>query len=282
MRLLVTTSHSLLLLDSETGRARRIDSGRGLYYGIARHAGRLYVAARRRLVSSNSAPAAERGEILVFDAALRPLPSLRAPFPLRDLHQIAWHGGKLWLTCSHDNMIAMYDGRRWERWYPFGQRAGADSDHFNSLLFEAGRVWLLAHRRGPSALLAFSLRTRTLLEQVALGECGHNIWREDGQLLSCSSAQGRLLGASGFMLDSGGFPRGVAFDAGTRCVGVSELTERKARDFTSGAVRVYERDWRPRHRIELAGEGLVLDLARVPARFAAGRHLPEMHFALLP
>ncbi len=269
MELLLTTSQSFLLLDTESGRATRLDGGNGLYYGIARHGDHLYVAARKRLVSSEVPSADERGEILIFNRQLRRCGALRAPFPLRDLHEIAWHDGKLWATASHDNLIAVYDGARWEQWYPLGGPGVGDQNHFNSFMFEDGLVWILAHNRGPSELLAFSLADRALVQRIMLGNCGHNMWREHGQLFTCSSAESRLLGDQGFLLDTGGFPRGVAFDAHNRCVGVSALVERKARDFTNGKVLVTDRAWRPRHEIALADEGLVLDLMPLPAGFAA-------------
>lgn len=268
MNLLITTSQSFLLLDTSSGHAHVLDRGHGLYYGIAHNENKLFVAARNRLVSSDVDPSEERGEVLVFDRSLRLCERLQAPFPLRDLHEIAWHDGKLWLTSSHDNMIAIWDGQVWERWYPLGAQDAGDVNHFNSFMFDQGLVWILAHNRGPSELLGFSLETRQLVQTVAMGNCGHNIWREDGELYSCSSAESRLLSDSGFVLDTGGFPRGVAFDASTRCVGVSALTERKSRDFTSGKVMVFERDWSLRHEIDMAGEGLILDLCRLPAGFA--------------
>ncbi|MES2262021.1 MAG: hypothetical protein V4724_26165 [Pseudomonadota bacterium] len=267
MNLLVTTSQSLLLLDTDSGAAHLLDSGRGLYYGLAHDGEHLYVAARNRLVSSEQPAADERGEILVFDRALRPCPSLRAPFPLRDLHEIAWHGGKLWATCSHDNLVAIYDGGNWEQWYPLGDPQAGDANHFNSFMFDDEHVWILAHNRGPSELMAFSLRTRERVKTVNLGNCGHNIWCEDGQLFSCSSAESRLLSDGGFQLETGGFPRGVAFDALHRCVGVSALSERKARDFNTGQLMVYLRDWRLQHVIDLDDEGLVLDLLALPPGF---------------
>ncbi|MTV40537.1 hypothetical protein [Duganella radicis] len=269
MNLLLTTSQSFLLLDTDSGHARRLDGGRGLYYGIARHGEHLYVAARRRLVSSDVPAADERGEILMFDRRLRPCGSLRAPFPLRDLHEIAWHDGKLYATASHDNLIAVYDGQRWEEWYPLGGPGVGDQNHLNSFMFENGLIWILAHNRGPSELYAFSLAERRQVQRIALGNCGHNMWREQGQMLTCSSAESRLLGDQGFELHTGGFPRGVAFNATRRCLGISALIERKARDFTVGKVRVYDRAWQALHDIDMAGEGLVLDLMELPAGFAA-------------
>jgi hypothetical protein len=268
MHLLLTTSQSFLLLDTDSGLARQLDTGRGLYYGIARHGEHLYVAARQRLVSSSVDPAEERGEILMFDRRLRACGSLRAPFPLRDLHEIAWHDGRLYCTASHDNMVAVYDGRQWQQWYPLGEAGVGDQNHFNSFLFEDGVIWILAHNRGDSELLAFSLDSRALLRRQTLGNCAHNIWRENGHLYTCSSAESRIVGEDGFVLETGGFPRGIAFDGASRCVGVSTLIERKARDFSDGLVQVRQRDWRDGHEIALDQEGLVLDLMTLPDGFA--------------
>ena len=266
MRLLLTTSHSLLLLDTESGVPTPVDRGRGLYYGIARHQDKFYVAARQRLVSSSVEQEQERGEILIFDQALQPCGALRAPFPLRDMHEIAWHEGTLWVSNSYDDMIALFDGSHWSQWFPLGSNSNEPRDihHFNSFLFEGDRLWLLAHNRGASELLAFSTQTRQLQERIALGNCAHNIWRESGQLHTCSSAEGRILGEHGFLLETGGFPRGVACDETTRCVGISELAERQERDMSNGKLLVYDRQWGLQKTIELAGEGLILDMHPLP------------------
>lgn len=270
MQLLLTTSHSFLLLDTDSGELHRLHRGKGLYYGIAQYGDKLYVAARNRLVSSGVAQKDERGEILIFDQTLQLCGTLNAPFPLRDLHEIAWHDGKLWATCSFDNMIAIFDGEHWEQWYPLGMSEGEPSDvnHFNSFMFDTERVWILAHNHGDSELLAYTLPTRELTQRIAMGRCGHNIWRENGQILSCSSLEGKLLGEHGFLLETGGFPRGVAFDGDTCCVGISELAERGTRDLTTGKVMIFNRNWKLHKEISLPGEGLILDLRPLPPGFS--------------
>jgi len=269
MHLLLTASHSFLLLDTDSGAWVPLDQGHGLYYGIAQNDDRLYVAARHRLVSSDIEQAQESGEILIFDRALQSCGSLRAPFPLRDMHEIAWHDGKLWVTCSYEDMIAVFDGVEWSQWFPLGNSGGEPRDvhHFNSFLFEDDRIWLLAHKRGASELLGFAKESRELVDRVALGKCGHNIWRESGQLLTCSSATGRLLGEHGFSLETGGFPRGVVFDGSTRCVGVSSPAERNDRDYTSGKLMIFDRNWIFQKEIGLPGAGLILDLQPLPPGF---------------
>ena len=272
MPLIVTTSHSLLTLDLDSGRLQTRHRGRGLYYGLAAHSttDTHWVAARGRLVSDTSPMAEESGAILVLDAAWNERDCRHAPFPLRDLHEIAWHRDTLWATCSHDDLVALCrsDGV-WRRWWPLGEPPpGAEPDrfHFNSLFFESELVWVLAHRRGPSRLLAFPLdaalagRTVEPVRVLDLGVQAHNIWRMDGALCTCSSAEGCLVSTSGWRLEVGGFTRGIARLPHGWAVGVSELAERRERDWTTGSVVVFDEQWREIGRLELPGEGLVLDL----------------------
>ena len=281
MHLLLTTSHSFLCLDTDSGEFHPLDRGRGLYYGIAQHQNRLYVAARNRLVSSTVDPKEERGEILIFDPSLQPCGALRAPFPLRDMHEIAWHDDTLWITCSYDNMIACYHphDERWERWFPLSEGAEnnenteefCDTHHFNSFLLDDAQLWLVAHNRGASELLAFSPATRALTQRIALGQCAHNLWRENGTLFTCSSAEGKILGAHGLSIDTGGFPRGIVSTENARYLGISALAERQERDFTTGKIRIYDTNWHWQKDIELPGEGLILDLKPLPNGFRPAR-----------
>jgi hypothetical protein len=273
MFLLVTTSRSFLLLDTASGNLFPLDRGRGLYYGITVAADQIMVAARKRLVSFGVAQSEERGEILLFDQALQACGSLQAPFPLRDLHEIAWRNGRLWATCSHDNMIAIYDGKNWEQWFPLGGSLDGPGDvnHFNSLLVDDDHVWILAHNRDNSEHLSFSIETRGLVERVVLGHCAHNIWKKGGQLFTCSSLEGRILGHHGFLLETGGFPRGVAFGENLCCIGISAMAERKERDLTTGKLMLFDCNWTFLKEIALHDEGLILDIKPFPDGFNHGR-----------
>jgi len=260
--LLVTTSFSFLRLDPETGDISPLHQGEGLYYGITRSPDQIFVAARRRLVSSETPMDQEHGVILVFDPGLCHINTITAPFPLRDMHQIKWHRGLLWVTCSFDNMVAVFDGKKWHRWYPLGEpkEAERDQNHFNSFLFENRLIWILAHNKGPSTLMAFDINTRRLIRQQDLGIQAHNLWRQQQEMLTCSSGNGRIVGEKGFCLETGGFPRGVACLNHRRYVGISELAERKDRDYTSGVIRVYNEAWELQKRFDLPKEGLILDI----------------------
>ncbi len=267
--LLATTSHSLLRIDPESGAFEPLHRGLGLYFGITTDGERCFVAARGRMVSSEVPLEEERGRILLFDRALRPTGEIHAPFPMRDLHEILWHEGRLWITCSFDNMVAVHDlgTGSWEQWYPLGPTAGPllDVNHFNSFAVFGGKLWVMAHNREnpPSELLGFDLDTRELLVRKPFGKQSHNIVLVDAAVLTCSSAEGTLIRDDGWQLATGGFPRGIAMGPGETYVGISEIAERKERDLSDGAILVYDPQWQPMRTIELPGEGLVLDLKLV-------------------
>lgn len=275
MKLLVTTSRSLLLFDTASGSFRPVHRGAGLYYGITETPRHYLVAARRRMVSSDEPAEGERGEILVFNRRLEHLGSWEPPFALRDVHEIKWHRRHLWVTCSHDNMLAVRtpDGR-WQQWYPLGEPPGPhrDVNHFNSLYLRGDSLWVLAHNRGPSEILRFDLATRTLHERLPLGRQAHNLWRVGGRWHTCSSGDGTVVAEGGLCVPTGGFPRGIARLARGWAVGISELAERSRRDFSAGSVALYDDAWLPLGAHPLHGEGLVLDLLPHRGTLAAAAH----------
>jgi hypothetical protein len=260
--LLVTTSRSLLLLNPNDGFGYRIVEGTGTYYGIAALGGRTYVGARGRLASSPTPVSESRGQILEFDQNLRLVRSLRPPFPLREVHQIMGFEGKLWVTCTYDNMVAIYDGAAWDKWHPRGVSSGEcrDVSHFNSLSVVNGKLCLVANNNGPSEILVYDIPGRDPRETISLGTQAHNVWREGDRWMTCSSGEGKIVGSDGFSLETGGFPRGIAWVEGLAYVGVSERAERPDRDFAGGFISIYDRNWRRKGAIRLPREGVITDL----------------------
>lgn len=282
MKVLATTSHSVFALDCNTGDARVVHRGAGLYFGIARVGTRYAVAARRRLVSSAVPREAEHGCLLLVDARFASCETIEAPFPLRDLHQIAWFDDRLFVTCSFDDAIAVFDGAGWERWTPqlprdvAARRSRSDAEHdryhYNSFLLLDDEVALLAHNHGPSNVDFFDRRSRSFRRTLPLGVQAHNLWYEGDRLWTCSSIEGRLVADDGEAIATGGFPRGVAFDGRARAFGLSALSERGQRDFASAAIALCDAAWRPRHYVYLPHEGMILDLLPLEdAEFEAAR-----------
>lgn len=263
--LLVSTSHSLLLVDVKNQQYIKLHQGHGLYYGIALNDSGFYLAARRRLVSSEEPQDNERGEILIFDAMFQIKGVLNAPFALRDLHHIAWHNDRLWMTCSYDNMIATWDRSGWRKWFPFGESVEPplDRNHFNTIGFFKNQVCLVAHNKGNSELCYFSEDDLSFQKKIPLGVQAHNVWEDGDEVFTCSSGEGRILGSNGFELEIGGFPRGIEFDNDHCYVGISTLAERDQRDFTTPMIQVYDTAWRLINALHFDREGLLLDIRKV-------------------
>ena len=295
MKVVATTSQSVLLVDCRTGESNVLHRGAGLYYGIARMGSDIAIAARRRLVSSPVPREEERGCILRFGPDLRVRETLEASFALRDIHQIAWFDERLWVTCSFDDMIAVHDGVAWGRWAPQFppvidptrpvRDVESDRHHFNSFFVAGDEVGLLAHNHGPSDLHFFDRRTRSFRRTMSsVGAQAHNVWRNADAFVTCSSIEGRLVGTDGWALATGGFPRGVCFDADHRAVGISALSERGQRDFASAAIALYDTRWKLLHYVHLVREGMILDLLPLTDaefRTAAKRGLERIAFPIL-
>jgi len=285
---LVTTSQSIVRIDPLSPRdASVIEAGKGLYYGLTPTTDNtVWIGARHSQVSDDIDSADEAGRLYELHAS-GATKAAKSDHPLRDLHGMASHRDCIWLTCSYDDAVAIYrpTSQTWSWWQPLevSEDSQPDQYHFNTLLFEGDLVWVLAHCRGPSWLLAFSIdaalagRTTPPVKRVQLGVQAHNIWRHtDGTLCTCSSGEGKLISESGWELVTGGFPRGVARLPGGWVVGVSELKERNERDFSDAKLLFYNADWQLLNEVVLPKVGMVLDIAPI----SAGLQLP--HVGALP
>lgn len=263
---LIGTTHHLLVLD-EVDRFYRVDSGRGLYYGSARRGDHIYVVCQNEpaAASDESLLVKQAGSILVFEAnSLQFLEELRPPFPLRGAHGIAIFDDCLWVTCSFDNLIAIYEfgTRNWAKWYPATDVFARDRDvhHFNTIVPVGSEICVIAHNRGASDLLFFDRTTRDLCSVTGLGNQSHDLFFVDGQLGTCSSGDGELVSTGNWVLRTGGFPRGIASAGNTTLVGISMPAARMDRPTSSGIVRRFGSDWRHCSDYILQGSGMVLSI----------------------
>jgi len=275
MKFLVATSQHILLLDIGREMVYRIHSGNGLYYGLCLHHGRVVAGCRNRLPSEDDSDRAnERGSLVFFDEQFGVEREVLPPFPLRDLHGIASLEDRIWITCSFDNFVAIFDPatETWSKWYPPLDAPVRDKDvnHFNTIIKIGDQVGLLAHNWGPSQILFFRYPLLELDSVRPLGVQAHNIFWIDGSLATCSSAEGCLLAESGWQLRTGGFPRGFAAGDRRRLVGISLNASREYRNAADGIIRVFDEDWRFQADYVLRGVGMILDIlpycCNIPAK----------------
>ena len=189
---------------------------------------------------------------------------LHAPFPLRDVHGIACFDNRLWVTCSFDNMVAIYDfaTKSWSQWYPAPnpEDRGRDVHHFNTIRFVNTKLCLVAHCFGASQLWFYDYPSLQLHNVLSLGEMAHDVIEFEGALATCSSAEGCIVNACGQKLYTGGFPRGVGLTAGGNLVGISLRSTRAERARKDAFLKWYAPDWQFRAVYELPGAGMVLDI----------------------
>jgi hypothetical protein len=264
LKFLVTTSRSFLLLEYPQMNQKVLHQGYGLYYGITYNQDFIYVAARKRMLTSSVDRSDEDGVILVFNKELCLHDEITSTaFPLRDIHQIEYDNGKLYVTCSFDNMIAIYDFKTttWRQWFPIQEARGSDIHHFNSFLIEEESIFILAHNFGNSQIYQFSKDSLDYVGQkIELGRYAHNIWKSQGALFICSSGEASIKSDKGFVKKLDGFLRGVSISKEYLLVGSSEKVERKDRDMTDGSIFVLTHDYEIKEILSLKGEGMVLDI----------------------
>ncbi len=267
MQALVTTSHSVLLVDAVSGTWRPIHRGMGLYYGICRHRGAIWVAARRRGVDDGNGPGDDRGCLVRFSP--HGPPQLREyEVPLLDLHGIASVDGAIWCTCTFDNAITLLEGGEPAAHYPLGRPAESpfDQNHLNTLVEVSEGILALAHNWGESEVVLLDRKTMAVTRTWRLGVEAHNIWFDGDALRVCSSKEGMLVGDDGLRVRVGGFPRGYASDGKMRLVGITPQASREARDQTTSSIKLIDRDYEQLSETVLDGEGMVLDIMLLSQR----------------
>lgn len=257
---LITTSQSILLVNVSTKDIKVLHQGAGLYYGVTTDGNNIYIAARNRGVSSLSPKDKEIGSILVFNKYFEHIDTLKPDsFELKDLHQIKYYDGKLYATCTHDNLIAIYENNSWSKWYP-NENRDIDVNHFNSIYINNDSLYLLAHNFANSQIMEYDIKTYKLKNTISLGIQAHNIHLDKNIFMTLSSKESKLLFSDGKIIQSEGFIRGFAKDVNnTSYIGSSQIAERKERDFTDGKVFIYKDD-KKQEEILLEKEGLVLDV----------------------
>jgi hypothetical protein len=286
--ILITTTHHVLAYSDNAG-FRIVHTGKGLYYGLSQHDARIYISCRNRTEGPVDATvrAAEQGSVLVLNAdTLEPVDELLPSyFPLRDVHGIAIVDQKLWVTCSFDNMIAVYDlgTGKWGQWYPAPDSTSRNRDvnHFNTIAMdvESGQLQLLAHNNGPSELYSFHLPTCKLESIRGLGFQAHDIFSWQGSVATCSSGEGVLTNTAGWKLRTGGFPRGITHTQYSVWLGISDVVNRTDRHRATSIVRRYTRDWRSPVDYVLPQVGMVLGVLEFNGRPEVLQQLPAFEYS---
>jgi hypothetical protein len=263
-KLIISTTHSVILLDVEKNISKRVHVGSGLYYGITKLKEHYYIACRNNLNSYDSAK--ENCEIVIIDKFLQETSRISPPFLFGDVHGIAAIGNEIWCTSTSDNSVVIWNSEKdsWRKWYPVSE-FGSDINHFNTIVnLSEKRIGLVAHNKGNSELYIFEQGSLDLLDSIMLGVHAHNLWLDDGAALhTCSSAEGLIVNDDNGIIQIGNFPRGIVTTGSFNYVGVSELSQRENRERTNGYVRCFDKNWQYLSDIVFPQEGMILDIFEI-------------------
>lgn len=258
--LLVTTTRAAWVLDLETGLARLIDEGRGVYYGISFSTDQLFIACRQAAVGSDRD--SQANVVLCFDHDLQPIGVLHPPIPVRDVHQILYAAGTLFICSTYDDAVLSYDpvSGHWQAWHPFGPGPGQDRHHINSVAVDGDDILLAGNR--PHGWFARFGPDRRLVTHQPLGAGTHNVWVEDGEIYVCSSDEGAVRAAGGASrpIVARGWLRGIAKGHRTRYFGVSQNLVRGVRDRSDCMILEVDPDGSILRRFAFHDFGMLHDL----------------------
>lgn len=269
--LFATTSNGVYRCDFTNKQADRVPTNRAIsklskpeargFFGIARHSptGAVLVAARDRgFFRANRL--ANRVRLYLIDPVTLDVTEWAMVEDVHDVHQIAWHDGRVFLTDTGKNRIVVYAPESGERRVVNVGAVRSDVNHINSLLVHGGDLYVGLSNRGvaPAALLRVSLGA--LYDALDGGEpdllhiaehrlLGGKLYTHDlepdadGRLFFCVSYDGCVFGVADPrpFLKVGGWTRGLAFGPSGVWVGTSELASREERhsEKLDGAISYY-------------------------------------------
>ncbi len=295
--LFATTSNGVYCCDFNNGKSYRVLSNtrtsqffmpeaRG-FFGIARHdpTGSVIVASRERSVFRVN-KLANRVGLYLIDSATSNTTHWRSVEGVEDVHQIAWHDGRVFLTDTGKNRIVIYTPDTGGKRFVNVGAVRKDVNHINAVLVNDGYLYVGLSNRGvlPAALLRISLENLEIalrgvdepdLFHVAEHfPCGAATYTHDlepdnfGRIFFCVSYAGRVLDivSQNILLEVGGWARGLAFGPSCLWVGTSELAGRNVRhcEKLDGAVSFYSwPDLNRKKRLVLHKAGQVNDLLYV-------------------
>ena len=194
----------------------------------------------------------------VFDKSFQLVRKVVPPksMPVTAPHQMIWLDGKIWISNTQFDYFQLWDGKdEWSIWRPEGvdgynaQGRGNNHYHINGCWLDpdSDHLFIVAHNNQlPSWIQEHEYPSLKLIKRYSpVGGCAHNIWRERGELSTCSSKDGhvRLLDGS-ILAATGGFPRGVVVANGLRVVGASAAyLGNKAREGMDGEIQIFNDAW---------------------------------------
>jgi len=177
------------------------------------------------------------------------------------IHQILCEDHRLFITNTGKNRIDVYDLRTHQYTSVDCNQviAEADAHHLNSLFLTAeSQIYVCNHNRGKSFIRVFDSQFKELRTFTQVGVCNHNVYIEDGKLITLNSSAGRItfvnlvsgehsdieIDRSIFADENLRFARGLTRTRDRILVAVSRLSDdRDLRD--AGGIIMYNNNFEP-------------------------------------
>ena len=262
MKCLVTTSNAILAIDVSSKEIHLVHQGMGLYYGITRQKDFIIVAARRRMINSETAIEHEKGCLIKLDPFNNKVGILETAIQMRDLHGIESIGNTIWCTCSYDNALALVSEGSTRFVYPLGRpkQPPFDINHLNTILHHEGNLYLMAHNKGRSQIYRLQSGDLSILDVWDIGIHAHDIWFDNGSLRLCSSGESAVVGPDGFRQHVGGFPRGHISNGEHHVIGITQHNKKSERDRSSGLILMTNHKYETISVLNINAFGMILDI----------------------
>jgi hypothetical protein len=271
--LLVATDRGLLLLLG--GRFYGSDD-EGQHYGITWDERALFVSAGaslRRLAPD--ADGLRREDVPYANGAGK-------------IHQILFHDGRLLVANTGKNRVDVVDAASGATTSHDLNAVGDERDvhHLNSLAVGSdGSIWTCNHNRGPSFVDRFDAAFRHRERVDGVGTCNHNLFLEDGALLTLSSSCGTVT-----VVDASGgrrerpldfaradaecrFARGWARPPDVWVVAGSRMAGQAATR-SGGVLLMLDPDWRPVDAVRLPVAAQVYEVRAIGGPDRTHHELP--------
>ncbi len=160
----------------------------------------------------------------------------------RGVHQIDIHGNSLYIVDTYNNRILQIDNYNevvntyWKlvskEYYPNGKlrdgRKSNNYNHFNSIFFHKKDIYLIAHNETyktsrKSELYVVDDNFNVLDIYELSGSNCHNFYKNSNEQIFCSSLEGAVVKNNSYLLQDGGFTRGLAVSEDGYLVGGSPV-----------------------------------------------------------
>ena len=288
MRVFVTLSNSLCLVDLDTSEISPILEGSALhyYYGITWDQNNFYVG--RGVRGDEVKPV-----LLTLDSGLNIVNEkhLEGYGP----HQLYYDNNtdKLHWCLAVSNFIYVGKENSWEEWNPLNdsyetwknrvgwtlnkeeakgigrvasqQTQNKPMNFYNSIWIDNsnGNKYVVAHNRGNSEIIMLD-NSHNIISITKAGRYAHNVWIDSNVIYTCSSKESSIIKSNGDVVYNTGtnhFVRGISIVNDKIALGMSEIASQVNRKNTKSILRILDRNWNLVKDIEfVVGTGQILDV----------------------